>query len=29
VRSEVDLLILEGDAEVTGGEVQERIVPLL
>jgi Xaa-Pro dipeptidase len=29
VRTEVDLLILKGDAEVTGGEVQERIVPLL
>jgi Xaa-Pro dipeptidase len=29
MRSEVDLLILEGDAEVTGGEVQQRIVPLL
>lgn len=29
MRSEVDLLILEGDAEVTGGEVQKGIVPLL
>lgn len=29
VRSEIDLLILESDAEITGGEVQERIVPLL
>jgi Xaa-Pro dipeptidase len=29
VRSEIDLLILETDAEVTGGAVQERIVPLL
>ncbi len=29
IRSEVDLLILEQDAEVTGVPVQERIVPLL
>ncbi|MBO0780341.1 MAG: M24 family metallopeptidase, partial [Ktedonobacteraceae bacterium] len=29
IRSEVDLLILEHDAEVTGVPIQERIVPLL
>ena len=29
IRSEVDLLILEHDAEITGVPIQEEIVPLL
>ncbi len=29
IRSEVNLLIHENDAEVTGGPIQQEIVPLL
>jgi len=29
IRTETDLLILDGDVEVTGGPLQQEIVPLL